>query len=255
MASPADAGRNTTSVSTASSSWTVNLPATIAAGNLLVVFIRMAASATVSTFTGYTALVSNETGDATDDVTYIYYRWADGSEGSTIGVTMSTTVKGAAIAWRVTGAENPATQVPQNSTVANFTTVANTANPASISPTGGSKDYLFLAIAGCDGEGETFSHGTYLNVQNTNSGTAGAVATNCCIGGGSLQKTTATEDPAAFTHAAAATGGNAYTIAIHPHAPVTFTEAGTLLTTTLLSGADAKVSPIPEVVMAPMVAP
>ena len=72
-----------------------------------------------------------------------------------------------------------------------------------------------------DGETQTFSHATYTNVQNGNSGTGGAAATNCRIGSGSLQKTAASENPGAFTAAAPQTGWTAWTIAIHPLAAAT----------------------------------
>lgn len=219
MASPVDANRIATNIATAADPWTVTWPTGITAGQLLILFMKLGAPTSAGLqVPGWTSLVANHVdgGFYRND---IWYRWSDGTETGTFSLDLVSAQKGAVIIWRITGAANPSTQAPQAASGANFTTTANTANPASISPTGGSKDYLFLILAGCDGETQTFSHATYTNVTNANSGTAGAVATNVRTAGGSLQKTTATEDPAVFTHAAANAGGAAWTIAIHPAAP------------------------------------
>jgi len=220
MASPVDAGRAVTPIATAADPWTVNYPGSIAAGDLLILFAK--AGGSVSSAIGqspvWTSLVSADLAGADSGVTNIWYRVATGSEGATFSLDLLAAQKGAAIVWRITGAADPATRAPEITAAATFTTTANTANPASISPTGGSKDYLFLITVSCDGETQTFSHGAYANVVNTDSGTAGAVTSNFRISGGSRQATTATEDPAAFTHAAASSGGSAFTIAIHPAA-------------------------------------
>jgi hypothetical protein len=225
MASPVDAGRATTNITAAVDPWTVTLPGSIASGDLLIMFLRRASLADTVAITGWTALVQNDASDASDDLSDIWYRWADGTEGTSKSVDLFGTAKGAAITWRITGAENPATQAPQQGG-ANFTTTANTSNPPSISPTGGSKDYLFLAISGHDGETSTYSFPptNYVNAITANSGTGGTPATNCIIVGSSRQATTATEDPGTFTHGAATTGGRAFTIAIHPGGPAVVPE-------------------------------
>jgi hypothetical protein len=226
MASPVDAGRNATNVSTASTSWAVNVGSP-AAGTLLIVFLRFAAAPGTITFTGYTPLVAGDTSDASDDTTAIYYRWADGTEGATDTCAPTNSVKGAAICWRITGAANPATQAPEVSSVAVGTTAANSANPNSVSGTGGSKDYLFLAMAAGDGESGAYTGAptNYTNLQAANSGTGGLPATNCLMGGASRQLTAASDDPGAFTHAAHTTGWTAYTVVVHP-APPSSTSVG-----------------------------
>ena len=132
-----------------------------------------------------------------------------------------TTVKGATIAWRITGAENPATQAPRGwDDCRGRRTVANTCNPGSVTPTGGSKDYLFIVMGGADQEVGAFtaSPTNYSAITAANSGTGGAAATNCIIGGASRQLTAASEDPGVFTHAAAVTGNTGITVAVHPAA-------------------------------------
>jgi hypothetical protein len=215
MASPVDASRTPTSIATATTPLAINLPGSISAGDLLIMFIRTAGAQTLTTPAGWTALVTNNAADATDDVTGVFWRKADGTEGATVNVTPSAAAKAAAVVWRITGAADPTVTPPQVSSAV-VGTAANSANPPSISPTGGSKDYLFLILGGLDGEGIAFTHSVYTNLQSANSGTAGAVATNCIIAGATRQATTATEDPAAFTHTVPSTGCTAFTIAVHP---------------------------------------
>jgi hypothetical protein len=221
VASPAVAATNTTNITSAADPWTVNLPASISAGDLLIVLLRgnngNAALAGGNPPSGWTALVNGESSDASNDVTHVLYRWADGGEGTTLSVDLSSTAKGAAISYRITGAENPATQAPEVSTVA-VDTGAN-ADPGTVTPTGGSKDYLFLVFAGLDGETQTYTEPTsYSNLLQANSGTGGTPDTNVRVGAAERQLTASSEDPGAFTNSAPSTGWTAYTIAIHPAA-------------------------------------
>ena len=216
MASPVDAGRATTSVSTGADPWTVNLPGSIASGDLIVIWLCNQGAANFNLPSGYSWLLQNRAQPTSGDVLSIIYKRSAGGEAGTLSVDLTAAVKGAAIAWRITGAADPATQAPELSS-AHDTTGSNSANPPSISPTGGSKDYLFLVLGEMDGENATgFSHSVYVNDQTPNSGTAGAAGTNLWIGGASRQATTATEDPATWTHGLANSGVTAYTVAIHP---------------------------------------
>lgn len=199
------------------------MPATIAAGNLLVCFIRIAAAVTVTSLVdnlsaSWTILGPVENSDASDDNTYIYYKVAAGTE-STGTLDLSTTAKGTATIWSISGAADPATQAPETAVATG--TGANVDCP-SISPTGGSKDYLILALAGLDGETQTFTAPSgYSNRIDGNSGTGGAAATNCRTSGASKQVTAASEDPGAFTNGAPSTGWTGITLAIHPAAAAT----------------------------------
>lgn len=229
---PTDAARATTSITTASDPWTVNLP-THQADDLLVLYARTGGNVSFNTPAGWTALVSNDTSDASDDRTAVFYRYMTGSIGSTMSLDLTGSAKGAVTVWAISDAADPATQPPEVNTV--VTSAAANVNPGSITPTGGPKAFLYLILGGEDGETQTFSNGALSNVTNANSGTAGAVATNCRIGGGTIQQIASSSyDPAAWTVAAPSTGASAWTIAIHP--PSTSTpKAGT----DTGSGADA----------------
>ena len=219
MASPVDSARVGTNVTSASTTHNVNVGSP-AAGTLLIVWARFAAAPGTITFTGYTQLALDSS-DASDDTSVVFYRLADGTEGATDTCSPTNSVKAGYICWEITGAIDPATQAPEISTVAVGTTTANTCDPGTVTPTGGSKDYLFLALGAEDGEVGAFTGAptNYSNLATANSGTGGLPATNCLMGGASRQLTASSENPGAFTHAAAVTGWTAFTVAIHPPGP------------------------------------
>lgn len=213
MASPTDSARTGTNITTAGTSHSINTGSP-SAGDLVITHVRFAAAPGTITFAGHTQLASDST-DASDDTTNVYYRLCNGTEGSTNTLTTGNSVKLSATMWIVTGGEHPGIQPPQIAAVT-IGTAAN-ADPTTITPTGGSKDYLFITMLGMDHETATFTQPTsYVNLTQANSGTAGAVATNCMIAGASQQKTASSENPGAWTSTAATTGWTAFTVAIHP---------------------------------------
>ena len=220
MASPTDAGRITSNFTSNLDPWTVDLPASIAAGNLLIAVGRASNNArTFNLPSGWSWIVQNNTADATAHTTSVICRYADGSEGATLSWDLSGTAKGASLCWRITGGENPGTQLPEAQIATG--TGANP-DPPSIAPTGGSKDYLFLVFGGMDGEAQTYTlPASYSNSTGTaHSSTGGTDDTNCRIAGGGRALTASSTDPGAFTAAAAFSGWTAITIAVHPPAPV-----------------------------------
>lgn len=219
MAAPVVAGFAITQISAATDPWTVNLPASISAGETLVMFLRgntgNAVFAGGTPPTGWTALVNGEVSDASNDATHVLWREADGAEGATVSVDLSANAKGTAIVVRVTGAEDPSTQAPEISTVA-VGTGAN-GDSGSLTPTGGSKDYLWLVWIGLDGETQTFTAPTnYTEITEANSGTGGTPDTNVRSALAERALTAASENPGAFTNSAPSTGWTAFTVAVHP---------------------------------------
>lgn len=217
MAFPVDSARQATNITTAATSHAINVGSPVS-GDLLVVFARFAGAPGAVTFTGYTPIVTAEASDASDDVTYVWYRAADGTEGATDTLTTGNSIKAAAIGWVVKGARDPIVSAPAVSTVAVGTTTLNTCDPASVNGAIGSADYLFLALGGMDGEVGAFTAAptNYTNFQAANSGTASTAGTNVLIGGGSRQLTGSSDNPGVFTHAAANSAWTAFTVAIAP---------------------------------------
>lgn len=191
---------------------TVNSPS---AGDFLVLFLRFAADpGALTPFPGSTLLVSDSS-DASDDTTIIYWKVADGTEGIGQNFTSTNSVKSTSTSYKITGARGEA---PAISTVA-IGTGANP-DPGSVTPPNGTQDYLFIELSGMDGETQTYTASTnYTNVQNSDSGTGGAAATNCRTGTAQRQLNTGSaENPGAMTAAAPSNGWTAWTICISPPA-------------------------------------
>ena len=237
MAFPVVAATNESSTNTAGTSHTVNLPTGIAAGHLLIVCLdKGSTSATVNALTGWTELLD----EASANGLYIAYRWADGTEGSTITLTTSASTRSAEITFRITGAQNPATQAPQIGTTGTGTSA--TPDPPAVTPTGGAKDYLWIAFFGAAGEeldDDTWSDTPPASFTPSpplqkSCGTAG---TNLggLIAAASRQFNGATLNPGTFAKDVSA-AWRSQTIAVHP-APPTGTGLGAFTFSGTASGA------------------
>jgi len=126
----------TTGIGTATTSHTLNLPTGIASGDCLIMIVRTGSSSVAHTgISGWTEHLTYSNNGRTT----IYKRTADGSEGSTATLVSSSPArKSAAIALRITG--------HLDATVYG-TGVSTSYDPPTLSPSFGSADYLWLAIA------------------------------------------------------------------------------------------------------------
>lgn len=215
MTAPAVAATNNSSVNTDATSHTVSMPASIVAGDLLIVTFGWTSNLpqTISWPAGYTPITGAKVEQSTVVGVDVAYRWADGTEGATISVGTSGLTKSCSVAYRITGAVNPATQAPEAAATSN--TSASAANPPNLAPTGGSKDYLWLVVASNDGETAlTTAPTNYTNFIAENTGVTGATSVNCVMGTAERALTASSEDPGAFN--STSTAWSAVTIAIHP---------------------------------------
>lgn len=201
MAFPVDAARIASSAF--STNKVCNLPSGIVSGHLLVLILRSAASDTHSTPNGWTALVLNNSADASDDVTSIWYRIADGLEGSTVTVSCTAETWFAAICWRITGA-----RTPELSTTA--TGLSATPDPPSFTPSGGASDYLWLWLGGWEGTGTSPPSGNPTNYSNP-VGASGSTVVK--VAGASRQLGAASENPPSWT-ITSADDWSAWTLAV-----------------------------------------
>jgi hypothetical protein len=218
VAFPSVAGTAATNGTTATAAPVVSLPSGIVAGDLLLVLFRCSSAGAIGWPAGWTELF-DDASDASANQTALAYRRADGTEGATVTLSC-TSSKFAAVAFRVTGAEDPAVQPPQ---FAALTTGTSTApNPGALTPTGGAKDYLWLALGGWEGEQTsppaTFPANYTLGQVGANSGTAGVVTTNVRVAGAGRQLNAASEDPGAWT-ISVSDDWTATTVAVHPAPP------------------------------------
>lgn len=108
----------TTTISGAVGPMTINLPASIAAGELLIIVIGRRASAGTGTQTfsasGWTLLASSNLEGPNTSARYTFsvlYKIASGSEGSTVSVatTLGTSQRAVALAYRISGQETTGT--------------------------------------------------------------------------------------------------------------------------------------------------
>ena len=217
MAFPVVDGTASTNGTTATTAPVVNLPAGIGAGNTLIVLFRSAVGGAIGWPAGWTEM-DDGTADAADDQTALAWRKADGTEGSTITLS-SGNGKFAAIAYDISGAADPTVTPPeQTGQIGTGTSV----DPLGRTPPAGAKDYLWLWLGGWDGEQTSPPAGNPTNYSGpigADSGTAGAVTTNCRVAGAWRQLNAASEDPPAWTISAAPTGWTTYTTVVHPAPP------------------------------------
>ena len=207
---PKVVARNTSAQDTAATSHTVDLPAGIVAGDLLIVVFAVRGNPGVTWGgTGFTEFF--EVANGANHALALAYRQADGTEGATITVTTGASQKSAHTAYRITGHVNPATHAPEASAGATGNSAAP--DPDSLSPTGGAKDYLWLAVLGWNQFGTTLTGypTNYLNgiTKTTSSGNSANV------GSAERELNAASENPGAFT-LSASEQWIAATVAVHP---------------------------------------
>lgn len=215
MAFPVVEARATSSQTTSSvTAQVVTLPSGIVAGDLIIVSISGGTTGNSYTWPGSWAEQSDfeiTTGETEGMSTA--YLWAVGGETS-VQVDSAIGTRTTHCSVRISGAENPATQVPDIATVSGG--AAPEGDPPNLAPAAGAKDYLWIATAGSANGGiYTAAPTDYLNLQTVNSGAATSSHTACGMAERSINASSA--NPSAFTHDdATARDWCAATIAIHP---------------------------------------
>lgn len=206
---PSVAATATSTDATAVTSHTVTLPSGIVSGNLLIVLFDSNSASTVTDPTGWTQFITQASGPYQRRG---WYRQADGSEGSTLTVITSVASQSAHNSYRITGAENPATQAPQSALVG-IGGAATTIDPPSLTPTGGAKDYLWIAIAF-----HNSANSGAVNAAPTNYSTllSATVATLVGLGSAQRQLNASVEDPGTIGISASVGRRAGATIAVHP---------------------------------------
>jgi len=143
MAAPVVEATATTREGAAGTSHTVNLPSGITAGNLLVLAISGVQTSPVTTPSGWTLHSDANLYDpAVHNLARIYWRIADGNEGSTLSMTSSAVAAFGAVCYRISGATatNPLTAL----TYAKSNPWDGYPNPP-LSSIGLQRDWLFVA--------------------------------------------------------------------------------------------------------------
>lgn len=158
MSYPIIAGTSTSMETNGVTSHTVSLPANIVSGDLLIVLFcgRDVSSATINFPAGWNIIKTGLNGSS--EIFKSAYRVADGSEGSTITVTTGSTGRSAHISYRITDY----TSTPEGE-------VNSSINPPSLTPSWGTKDSLWIAVARLSAHGGTpAAPANYSDLQDVN---------------------------------------------------------------------------------------
>jgi hypothetical protein len=209
---------------TAVTNHVVTLP-TATSGQLLLILMNIGAgAATVDAHGSLTELLDEGVANGL----YIAYRWMDGTEPASYTLVTSANTRTASLAYRISGAENPATQAPQVGTTATGTN-ANANPPTSATP-GSSKDFLFIALAGFIGEDaddDTWATASPTDYtpdppRQKTAGTAGANLGGIITAAERQLTTGSAEDPGVFT-IDNSRAWRTQTVMVHPTSALTVT--------------------------------
>lgn len=196
-------------------SMAVSMPATVSAGDRLLAVVSVRNSGTWPTIpTGWAPLKQQLGGGSASQLT-VFEKIADGTEGGTTKTWVASTATTAV--WqviRITGAH-----ASTASEVTSTSGDASNADPPAITPSGGAKDYLVVAVAGhAAGSATAFAAGP--------SGYSGFLNSGASSGGAAVSVATATkqlaaattENPGAFTAGGSNRFWAAATVAVYPSA-------------------------------------
>jgi hypothetical protein len=212
--SPTVQATNTSIQNTQTTSHTVALPSGIQPGELLIVIFgyKSGSSNAITWPGGWTQFF--QFNQSTTVGAAAAYRKADGSEGATINVTTSLSRDSTHNSYRIAGAQDPAIQPPQSAGVGGNSTAPN---PPVLTPTGGAKNYLWIAV---ETNNQTASQIPITAFPLNYSGgiQANGDIDNSTTGSAYRQLNAASEDPGAFTIGTAIAWA-AGTLVVHPASP------------------------------------
>jgi hypothetical protein len=177
MAFPGVVNSAVTDGSSATSTPTINLPASLVADNLLVGFFRSAGNDSApSGFTDWN-IIHNQSVPNADDYVTIFWKRAAGDEGADFTISASDD-RFTAIVYQIensVAAFGPHLSSPANST-------SDTPNPQSITPGGGAQDFLWIWLGSWVGKATSPPDNLpagYSDILGASSGGAGPAAGNC----------------------------------------------------------------------------
>jgi hypothetical protein len=211
MASPVAILATQGTASVAGGNATFNLPSTVNAGETWLLIATQTVTTRNPTWpASWNDIFDNNSGGTTNVHARLFVVWhkVTGTEGATLPVPWSGASSVGYFIYRLTGADDPATNPPEVAAVARGNTVSP--DPGTVTPTGGAKDYLFFATIAYDQATDpTGTPAGYSNLVTQLVGSDNVVAV------AEKAANAASEDPAAFT-IAVADFWVATTIAIHP---------------------------------------
>lgn len=201
-----------TKFSTSVTSMAVNLPSNISSGDLLLAFVEVRNSGTWTPPTDWIEFDAQLGGGSVGELT-AFYKIATGSEGSTATWTAST---GTTAVWqtrRVPSANWDGTTAPESDTASGD---SSSANPPNLTPSWGSADTLWLAVAGHTASSISAftapptNYDDFVNAGASSEGSAVSLATSY------REYTGSSEDPSTFTIGGSNRWWASMTVAIRP---------------------------------------
>lgn len=174
-----------------------DLPATINAGDLLLLIVGISDnSENATTPTDWTKL--DETNGTSRDIV-IFYKIADGDEdGGSVSLDTDTSEDTSGQVYRITGWNGTASGIEAGTGVTDDTQTDDSPDPPSLNPSGwGTEDTLWIAVCTHDPTDSVSSYPTnYTNGTDTKSGDLGS---DSRIATARRENNTASEDPGVFT--------------------------------------------------------
>lgn len=213
MAFPTPATPVATTFASSVTSMPVTMPATVNSGDLLISLVEVRNAGTWTKPTGWSdmATLSQAGGGAAGKLNG-FYKIAAGTEaGTTPGYTASTGTTGVWQTIRVTTWDG--TTPPEALTSSGDATAAD---PPSLSPSWGSADNLWIAVAGhaaVSAAAFTAAPSGFTGFQNNGASSGGSAVS---VATATLQSTIGTENPGAFTAGGSNRFWAAATIAVKP---------------------------------------
>lgn len=202
MAFPSAGTPVSTPFSTSVTSMPVTMPATVNAGDLLLAFVHVRNAGTWTKPTGWSEIPKigggnlSQAGGGSVGKFDGFYKIADGTEaGTTPTWTASVSTTGQWHAIRITGWHG--TTPPEGTTASGD---ATNANPPSATPSWGSDDNLWIAVAGNSATGETSGFTAaptnYSNLQSNGTSSGGSSVN---LATATRQLAASVDDPGTFT--------------------------------------------------------
>jgi len=172
---------------------TVNLPAGIVAGKLLIAILCSFDLTVIGWPGGWTQLFHTQFPSGSDVTLSAAYRIADGGEGATIIVTTSTTEKTAHVTYMISGySDTPECGV-------SVTATTNSPNPPNLAPSWGAEDTLWLAICGYNLTAGVTTVSAYPANYINGLNYVSSVSDGAGVGSAERELNASPEDPGAFT--------------------------------------------------------
>jgi hypothetical protein len=191
-----------TSAGSAVTTAPITMPSNIITGDLLIMVVKLGATNTATTPTGWTLLSSrSSTGDS-----YIYYKVSNGSEGSTVNLTPSASSHVSAITYRISNYEG----TPE----AAFAST-NVNDPPSLTTSWSSTKNLFIAACTTRQSNNAFTAAptNYSNLKTIGDPSSGTT-THVRLATATREVNSDTENPGAFTTTGTLDNPQSATIAI-----------------------------------------